>query len=107
MKTELPKLKSKLTPKTTGMKILNLSIKSVYFDQIRRGTKKEEYRKYNDYYIERCTYEEDGRRYLVPFDALVLYQGKRAMTVSLKDITCDGKHFVFHLGEILYPKNGS
>ena len=63
------------------------------------GRKKEEYRKYNDYYIERCTYEEDGRRYLVPFDALVLYQGKRAMTVSLKDITCDGKHFVFHLGE--------
>ena len=102
-----PKLKEKLNPKTNGMNTLNLSIKSVYFDQIKKETKKEEYRKYNDYYKERCTYLEDGVRYLVPFDAIVLYQGSRAMTVALTDITCDGKYFVFHLGEILYPKNGS
>ena len=104
---EYPVLKSKLKPKTQGMNSLNLSIKSVYYDQILRGAKKDEYRKYNEYYIERCTYEENGKRYLVPFDALVLYQGKRAMVVALTDITCDGKYFVFHLGDILYPKNGS
>ena len=97
-----PRLKNPLKPRTIGMRTLNLSIHDVYFKQILKGTKKQEYRDYKDYYINKCTYEEGGKRYLVPFDALNLYVGReKSMTVALTDITCDGRYFVFHLGRIL------
>lgn len=104
---DLPKLKEPLQPKKKGMKTLQLSIHDVYFNQIKRGTKKAEYRDYKDYYIDKCTYEEDGKKYLVPFDAITFHVGRaKSMTVALTNITCDGIYFVFHLGEVLYPQNG-
>lgn len=103
-------LKEPLKPKTKGMKTLHLSIHKVYFDQIILGTKPIEYRDYNEYYIKRCTYEENGKRYIVPFDALVLYvgRGKNAYsaTVALKNITCDGHYFMFYLGKVLFKYMG-
>lgn len=102
---DLPTLKEPLKPKTKGMRTLHLALKTVFYNEILKGTKKFEYRDYNEYYIKRCTYEEDGKRYLVPYDALVFYDGnKRSMTVALVNITCNGQYFVFQLGEILFPK---
>jgi len=100
-------LKEPLKPKTTGMKTLMLSIHKVYLDAILAGTKKIEYRDWgNQYYVNKCSYEEDGKRYLRPYDALVLYvgRGKNALTatVALTDITCDGTYLMFHLGRVLY-----
>lgn len=103
-------LKEPLKPKTTGMKTLMLSIHKVYLDAILAGTKKIEYRDWaNEYYQRKCSYEEDGKRYLRPYDALVLYvgRGKSALTatVALTDITCDGTYLMFHLGKILYTNS--
>ena len=103
-------LKEPLQPKTKGMKTLMLSIHKVYFDEIIRGTKPIEYRDWtNDYYQKKCSYEENGKRYLVPFDALVLYvgRGKNALTatVALKDITCDGTYLMFHVGKVLWSNS--
>ena len=100
-------LKEPLKPKTTGMKTLMLSIHKVYLDAILAGTKKIEYRDWgNQYYVNKCSYVEDGKRYLRPYDALVLYvgRGKNALTatVALTDITCDGSYLMFHLGKVLY-----
>lgn len=104
---ELPKLKEPLKPKTKGMRILHLSLHGVYYDQILQGTKKAEYRDYNDYYKQRCTYTDGGNTYLVPYDAITFYQGRmRSMTVALTDIKCSGSYFIFYLGDILYPKRG-
>ena len=103
-------LKEPLKPKTKGMKTLMLSIHKVYFDAILAGTKPVEFRDYNEYYIKRCTYEENGKRYIVPFDALVLYvgRGKNAYsaTVALKNIMCDGHYFMFYLGKVLFKYMG-
>lgn len=92
------------------MKILNLSIHNVYFDEIIQGTKKDEYRSLNDYYRRRCTYEEDGKRYLIPYDAICFYtgsdEGKQSVTVALTDIVCKDGFLIFHLGEILSRSNG-
>ena len=97
-------LKEPLKPKTSGMRILRLSIYDVYFKAIEKGTKKQEYRDYKEYYIKKCTYVENGKRYLVPFDAITFYVGRtKSMTVALTNITCDGQYFVFHLGKILRP----
>ncbi|MGM9686567.1 MAG: hypothetical protein ACI3YI_10150 [Bacteroidaceae bacterium] len=97
-----PRLKAPIKPKTMGMRVLNLSIHDVYFKQILKGTKKQEYRDYKDYYINKCTYVEGGVRYIVPFDALNLFVGsEKSATVAVTNITCDGRYFIFHLGKIL------
>lgn len=102
---DLPKLKEPLSPKTKNMRTLHLSIHDVYFEEIRRGVKRAEYRDYKDYYIQQCTYEENGKRYLVPFDAITFYVGRaKSMTVALTNIMCDGVYFIFFLGDILYPR---
>ncbi len=103
-------LKEPLKPKTTGMRTLMLSIHKVYLDAILAGTKKIEYRDWtNDYYQRKCSYVEDGKRYLRPYDALVLFvgRGKNALTatVALTDITCDGTYLMFHLGKVLYTNS--
>lgn len=100
-------LKEPLKPKTKGMSTLMLSIHKVYLEAILAGTKKIEYRDWgNEYYQRKCSYEEGGKRYLRPYDALVLYvgRGKSALTatVALTDITCDGTYLMFHLGRVLY-----
>ena len=104
---EMPALKEPLKPKTKGMKILHLSLHGVYFDAIQKGVKTVEFRDNNEYYQKRCTYTENGKTYLVPYDAITFYQGKqRSMTVALTNIISNSRYFVFYLGEILYPKKG-
>lgn len=103
-------LKEPLKPKTTGMRTLMLSIHKVYFDQIILGSKPIEYRDWgNDYYKRKCSYIENGKRYLVPFDALVLYvgRGKNALTatVALKDITCNGTYLMFWIDRVLWTNS--
>ena len=98
-----PALKEPLKPKRENMRIINVSLYNVYFEQIERGTKKIEYRDWsNEYYQKKCSYVENGKRYLVPFDAITFHVGnKKSMTVALTDITCNGTYLMFHLGEIL------
>lgn len=100
-------LKEPLNPKTKGMKTLALSIHKVYFDEIIAGTKKIEFRDWgNEYYQRKCSYVENGKRYLTPFDAIVIFvgRGKGALTatIALTDITCDGTYLMFHLGKVLF-----
>lgn len=99
-------LKKGEKPSAAGRRTLSLSIHKVFFDQIILGTKKIEYRDWtNEYYQKKCSYVEGGKRYLVPFDALVLYvgRGKGALTatVSVTNITCDGTYLMFWLGRVL------
>lgn len=102
-------LKEPLKPKTKEMKTLHLSIHKVFFDQIILGVKPIEFRDYNEYYIKRCTYEENGRRYLTPFDAIVLHVGRGtdslSATVALKNITCDGTYLMFFVGKVLWSNS--
>lgn len=106
---EVVALKEPLKPKTTDMKTLLLSIHKVYFDEIVTGKKPVEYREYKDYYINKCTYVENGKRYLMPFDALVLYVGRGdnalTATVALKDIRCDGTYLMFYVGKVLWSNS--
>ena len=103
-------LKKKPHAHDGGMRILNLSIDYVYFNEIIQGTKKEEYRALNDYYRRRCTYEENGKRYLIPYNAVCFNvgRGKRRLsaTVALTGIVCEDGFLVFHLGVILSKSNG-
>ena len=104
---EVVALKEPLKQKTKGMKTIAFSIHKVYFDEILAGTKPIEFRDWtNEYYQRKCSYVENGKRYLTPFDAIVLYvgRGKNALTatVALTDITCDGTYLMFHLGKVLY-----
>lgn len=97
-------LKEPLRHKRENMLILNLSVVTPIFESILNGATIES-RAYNEYYKSRCTYEENGTRYLKPFDAITFYVGRskraRRVTVALTDITCDGEIIYFHLGEIL------
>ena len=107
---EVVALKEPLKPKTSGMKTIAFSIHKVYFDQIMLGTKPIEYRDWtNEYYQRKCSYVENGKRYLTPFDAIVLYvgRGKGALTatVALKDITCDGTYLMFWVGKVLWSNS--
>lgn len=102
--SEVVRLKEPLKPKTKDMRILRLSVYSEIFDSILIGGHVE-CREYNDYYKSRCTYVEDGVRYLVPFDAITFYVGRGSWakwaTVLLTDIQFDDGLLYFHLGEII------
>lgn len=103
-------LKEPLKPKTKGMKTIHLSIHKVYFDQIILGTKPIEYRDWtNDYYVKKCSYVENGKRYLTPFDAIVIHVGRGkdapTATVALRDITCDGTYLMFWVGNVLWSNS--
>ena len=107
---EVVALKEPLKPKTKGMKTLHLSIHKVYFDAIITGAKPIEFRDWkNEYYQRKCSYEENGKRYLTPFDAIVIHVGRGAgaltATVALKDITCDGTYLMFHVGKVLWSNS--
>lgn len=99
-------LKEPLKAKESGadMRIFNLSVANPIFDSILQGGHME-CRDYNEYDMERCTYVEDGIKYLVPFDAINFYvrRGKHARkaTVTLKDIVCDGTCILFYTDNIL------
>ena len=103
-------LKEPLKPKTKGMNTLHLSIHKVFFDQIILGVKPVEFRDWtNDYYKRKCSYEENGRRYLTPFDAIVLHVGRGtdslSATVALKNITCDGTYLMFFVDKVLWSNS--
>ena len=100
-------VKEKSTFDTTGMKVLTLNIKKIYFDEIMSGTKKIEYRELKQTTINRYTYldETDGKRYLRRYDALRLFVGyhkdRESALVQVKDITYNNGVVEFHLGLIL------
>ena len=101
---EVVKLKEPLVPKTKAMRVLHLSVYNEIFEGILKGGHIE-CRDYNEYYKSRCTYVENGVRYLVPFDAITFYVGRgnnaKRATVSVKDIILDDGLLYFHLGDVL------
>ncbi len=100
-------VKAKSTFDTTGMKVLTLNIKKVYFDEIMSGTKKIEYRELKQTTLNKYTYldETDGKRYLRRYDALRLFVGynqdKESALVQVTDITYNEGVVEYHLGLIL------
>ena len=65
------------------MKNFNLSIYKVYYDQIRKGTKKYEYRKLDDYYTKKFIVEEDGKKKAKHYDTVTFYcKGEKPMKVE-------------------------
>ena len=100
-------VKKQSTFDTTGMKILTLNIKKVYFDEIINGTKKIEYRKIKQTTINKYTYEDasDGKRYLRRYDALRLFVGyhkdRESALVQVVDTSYSNGVVEYHLGMIL------
>lgn len=100
-------VKEKSTFDTTGMKVLTLNIKKIYFDEIMSGAKKIEYRELKQTTINRYTYldDTDGKRYLRRYDALRLFVGyhkdRESALVQVKDITYNNGVVEYHLGLIL------
>ncbi len=109
---EVVQLKEPLKPKRerNEMRILNLSVHWDIFKEIIRGAQNIECRDYNEYYRSRCTYVENGVRYLVPYDAITFYVGRdnnaKRATVAVKDIVLDDGLLYFHLGDVLETNAG-
>ena len=97
-------VKAKSTFDTTGMKVLPLNIKKIYFDEIINGTKKIEYRELKQTTLNKYTYldESDGKRYLRRYDALRLFVGynkdRESALVQVTDITYNEGVVEYHLG---------
>lgn len=104
-------VKAKSTFDTSGMKVLTLNIKKVYFDEIMSGTKKIEYRELKQTTLNRYTYidETDGKRYLRRYDALRLFvgyhKGRESALVQVTDITYNEGLVEYHLGMVLEHVN--
>lgn len=100
-------VKKQSTFDTTGMKVLTLNIKKIYFDEIMSGEKKIEYRELKQTTLNKYTYldESDGKRYLRRYDALRLFVGyhkdRESALVQVTDITYNEGLVEFHLGMIL------
>ena len=100
-------IKAKSTFDTTGMKVLTLNIKKMYFDAIMSGEKKIEYRELKQTTLNKYTYldESDGNRYLRRYDALRLIVGSNkdgeSALVQVTDITYNEGVVEYHLGLIL------
>lgn len=100
-------VKNKSTFDTTGMKVLTLNIKKVYFDEIMNGEKKIEYRELKQTTLNKYTYldESDGKRYLRRYDALRLFVGyhkdRESALVQVTDTTYNDGIVEYHLGLIL------
>jgi len=92
---------------TTGLKILTLNIKKVYFDEIMSDTKRVEYRELKQSMLNKYTYidESDGKRYLRRYDALRLYVGyqkqRESALVQVVDTTYADGVVAYHLGMVL------
>lgn len=92
---------------TTGMKLLTLIIKKVFFDEIMKGEKTIEYRELKQTTINKYTFidESDGKRYLRRYDALRLYVGynknRESAIVEVLDTTFNEGIVEYHLGHIL------
>lgn len=94
---------------TTGLKILTLNIKDVYFRQIMEGSKTIEYRNLKQTTLNKYTYidEANGKRYLRRYDAIRFYVGyhkdRDSALVQVTDITYSSSkgEVEYHLGHIL------
>ena len=75
---------------------LHLHLKAEYFDQIKSGEKKEEYRLYNSYWKKRLKHEN--------YDSIVLYKGYPKATETDKIITLAWRGWVYR--EIIHPQFG-
>lgn len=100
-------VKAKSTFDTSGMKVLTLNIKKVFFDEIMSGRKTVEYRELKQTTLNKYTYidESDGKRYLRRYDALRLFVGyhkdRESGLVQVTDITYNEGIVEYHLGMIL------
>lgn len=100
-------MKKESTFDTTGLKVLTLNIKKIYFDEIMNGTKKIEYRELKQTTLNKYTYinETDGKRYLRRYDALRLFVGynkdRECALIQVTDITYNEGVVEYHLGMIL------
>lgn len=100
-------VKTKSTFDTSGLKVLTLNIKKVFFDEIMKGEKKIEYRELKQTTLNKYTYldESDGKRYLRRYDALRLFVGynkdRESALVQVKDITYNEGIVEYHLGMVL------
>jgi hypothetical protein len=79
------------------LRVLYMPIKKIYFDQIKAGTKKEEYRTYGEYWRARLHKKE--------YDVILFQVGYRADAERLcvKFLGCEKKRdiYVVKLGAIL------
>lgn len=100
-------VKAKSNFDTTGLKVLTLNIKKMYFDEIISGIKKIEYRELKQSTLNKYTYidEADGKRYLRRYDALRLFVGynrdRESALVQVTDITYNEGVVECHLGMVL------
>ncbi|WP_036878063.1 GIY-YIG nuclease family protein [Xylanibacter oryzae] len=100
-------VKSESVFDTTGMKVLTLNIKKVFFDEIMKGEKKIEYRELKQTKLNKYTYidETDGKRYLRRYDVIRLHVGynknSESAIVEVTDITYNEGMVEYHLGSIL------
>lgn len=112
MPVEVIKLKEPISPKAgkAERRVLNLSVVTPIFESILKGGHVE-CRDLTKYYRERCTYVENGVRYLTPFDAIRFYvgRGQRAKwaTVEVKDIVYDDGLIYFYMGNVIEKYNAS
>lgn len=92
---------------TTGLKVLTLNIKEVYFKEILSGKKTIEYRELKQTTLNKYTYvdEADGKRYLRRYDAIRFYVGyhkdRDSGLVQVLDATYNDGIVEYHLGAIL------
>lgn len=104
---EKQRIKQESTFDTSGIKVLNLIIKKMYFDAIIKGTKKIEYRELKQTTLNKYTYldESDGKRYLKRYDALRLFVGynkdRESALVQVTNTTYSDGVVQYHLGTIL------
>lgn len=100
-------VKAESTFDTTGLKVLTLNIKKIYFDEIMRGEKKIEYRELKQTTLSKYTYldESDGKRYLRRYDAIRFFVGynkdRESALVQVTDITYNEGVVEYHLGLVL------
>ena len=104
---EKKNIKRTISYDTTGMKILTLNIKKVFFDQIVKGEKCIEYRELKQTTLNKYTYidEADGKRYLRRYDALRLFVGykkdRESALVQVLNTTYNNGIVEYHLGKLL------
>jgi len=97
-------------------KILHLTLKRKYFDEISSGKKKKEYRDFKEYWIKRLMIPKVNRPIhlsdfrIKDFDYVIFRNGYGKNVPEMK-IECLGisvlydAKFVIHLGGIIYIKN--
>jgi len=100
-------IRNSSTFNTTGLKVLTLTIKQEFFDEILSGQKTIEYRELKQTTLNKYTYidEADGKRYLRRYDVLRLAVGystnRETALVQVVDTTYNEGLVEYHLGAIL------